>query len=171
MQPEEGVAEGDLDSTERGSAARKNEGKDPMELIPVRMWIAWWSAMYDVDSSSDLIQFLIVLADWQERNGDIALAWHRIPPKYREDVLKVLEFGAKKYKAWNWAKGQRWGCTLGSLLRHCRALLQGEGYDEDSGLHHWGHIGCNTLFLFWFREHYMDGDDRPPIYDAEGNLK
>ena len=157
--------EGSIDSSEKGSAARFNEGKPPLELVPIRFWRMWWDFQHALSTDeTDLDLVLAFLQTWQE-GTDAALseAFRTFPLDHRPDVVKVLEFGAQKYAAWNWAKGQRWGCTLGSLLRHCEKILQGEILDDDSGLSHWGHIGCNLLFLLWFQTEYKEGDDRPPM--------
>lgn len=166
------VAEGDLNSDEKGSGARMNAGKTPWELIPLRQLREWWDYEYDlVEHYPSLDKLLVHLIGWQMRQNPLGLigAWRTFPFDAREDVAKVLEYGSKKYKAWNWAKGQRWGCTLGSLLRHAEKILQGEQVDQESGLPHWGHIGCNLLFLVWFQDQYPEGDDRPPVYsNSEG---
>lgn len=72
---------------------------------------------------------------------------HLIDLNALEPMAKVLEFGAKKYAAWNWRKGMPISKTLDSMLRHISALQRGEYVDQESGLPHIGHIQCNALFL------------------------
>jgi hypothetical protein len=163
--------EGDLTSAAKGSGARLNAGKEPMDLVPIRFWRLWWEQEYALSAKHPSIAAVILaLEAWQEQTRPSALeeAWESFPYNARADVVKVLEFGSEKYAAWNWAKGQRWGCTLASLLRHVKCLLEeGEILDKDSGLPHWGHIGCNIMFLLWFAAYYPEGDDRPPTYRSQ----
>jgi hypothetical protein len=65
-----------------------------------------------------------------------------------EDMAYVLEFGSKKYSRDNWRKGYvNKYSSADSLLRHLQALINGEKYDKESGLHHIGHLMCNVMFL------------------------
>ena len=79
-----------------------------------------------------------------------------------DEAVKVFEFGAKKYKAWNWAKGMLWSVPTGCILRHAQCMLEGEELDKESGFHHLGHIICNLIMLERYVYTYTDGDDRPP---------
>ncbi|MGI9568309.1 MAG: dATP/dGTP diphosphohydrolase domain-containing protein [Desulfobulbia bacterium] len=163
------VAEGDLNSDEKGSGARMNSGKPQLDLIPVRHLRQWWEDEYGLtEYHPKLSELLLLLTEWQMDESDsLPVAWMRFPYAHRPDVVEVLEYGSGKYAAWNWAKGQRWGCTLGSLLRHVECVLKGEEMDEESGCRHWGHIGANLLFLLWFQDNYPEGDDRPPVFKDE----
>lgn len=76
----------------------------------------------------------------------LSLIWFR----FLEPVAEVLEFGANKYGAHNWKKGLEEREILDSLLRHTHALCDGETYDQESGLHHIGHIICNCMFYVYF---------------------
>lgn len=107
---------GDVNSAEKGSGARFNDGKPAMELIP-----------------------LCTL----------------------EGEARVWAYGAKKYAAWNWAKGMPWSVPLGCLLRHLSAFQRGEDIDPESGLPHLDHIACNVRMLKLFSLNYPEGDDRP----------
>lgn len=68
-----------------------------------------------------------------------------------EGVLKVLEFGAKKYKADSWQQvpdGER--RYTEALIRHQVAIAKGEFLDPESGLPHAWHVACNAIFIAWF---------------------
>ena len=65
-------------------------------------------------------------------------------------LVRVLEFGAKKYSDDNWKKGLDKKEILESMMRHLMALMDGEDIDPESGEHHMGHIMCNTMFYSYF---------------------
>jgi len=61
-------------------------------------------------------------------------------------MIRVLEFGAKKYEPDNWKKGLDLKEILESLQRHLAKLMDGEENDEETGISHMGHIQCNAMF-------------------------
>lgn len=61
-------------------------------------------------------------------------------------MIRVLEFGAKKYAPENWKKGLDLREILESMQRHLAALMDGEETDKESGISHMGHIQCNAMF-------------------------
>jgi hypothetical protein len=65
-----------------------------------------------------------------------------------QEVVRVLEFGRKKYAAENWRKvpdlRRRY---FAAMMRHVAARLRGEIVAKDSGLNHWAHAACSALFL------------------------
>lgn len=71
-----------------------------------------------------------------------------IPWEGLDDVVRVLEFGAKKYSRDNWREVEG-GETryLAAAFRHLIAHNQGETNDPESGLPHLAHAGCCLLFL------------------------
>ena len=88
-----------------------------------------------------------------------------VPFEFLQAVATVLTFGAVKYDAWNWTKGLSYTETYDSLQRHLGAWLAREDTDEESGLHHLWHAGCNICFLIYFTAHgnkYKKFDDRQP---------
>lgn len=91
-----------------------------------------------------------------------------------ECMVKVAEFGAKKYAPNNWKKGYRMTEAASSLYRHIIARLRGEYLDPESGLPHDGHILCNLMFLSYCLVHREELDDRvhSPVtnYDADAAI-
>lgn len=76
------------------------------------------------------------------------------------EIAKVLTFGAKKYTAHNWRAGLKYEDTMSSMLRHLAAWSEGEENDEESGISHLAHAGCNLLFLLNFHLTKTGFDDR-----------
>jgi len=81
---------------------------------------------------------------------DGKLRWSLLPLGPIREIIRVLEFGAKKYGENNWQKLDN-GRTryYEALLRHITAWFEGEVNDPESGLHHLAHAGCCLLFLLW----------------------
>ena len=143
---------GDINSMEKGSAARYNDGKAPLHFIPIRQWadvlmLPNWQT-----------QVLYALAKFQEEGhtAEMYAALSCVPLEQFEEACRVFEYGAKKYAYWNWCKGQAWTVTLGSLLRHAAA---GDDVDAESGLSHAGHFVCNLLMLAWYVDEYPEGSE------------
>lgn len=68
------------------------------------------------------------------------------------EVVKVLDFGARKYSRDNWRRvpnaERRY---MAAALRHLIAHEQGETNDTESGLSHLAHAACCVLFLLSFK--------------------
>lgn len=79
------------------------------------------------------------------------LQWSLVHFKSMEPMVKVLEFGAKKYAPKNWMKPMDKKVILESMMRHMSALMDGEDVDPESGISHMGHIQCNSMF---YNYHY-----------------
>ncbi len=84
------------------------------------------------------------LKEKQTKMRPSLLPWEAI-----QEIVKVLEFGAKKHGEESW-KTYGSGCYKDSLMRHIISYGQGEQLDEDSGLSVMSHIAVNALFLLWF---------------------
>lgn len=156
---------GDVNSEARGSGARFNAGKLPVELVPV-----WIVADYYVGGAPDdapaasatdeAIAVLHTLGRWQ--TGELCAAdVLREMDDWVEDCTRVFDYGRKKYAAWNWAKGMSWSVPMACAVRHCLAILRGEKNDPESGLPHRGHLACNLVMLAQYELTYREGDDRP----------
>jgi hypothetical protein len=88
--------------------------------------------------------------------------WSLLPMHLLEGTVRVWMYGARKYAAWNWAKGMAWSVPYACILRHLFAFWwKGEENDPESGEHHLDHVICNVLMLKHFQTHYTEGDDRP----------
>lgn len=77
------------------------------------------------------------------------------------EVAKVMDYGATKYAMNNWRKAGPWLKVLDSGLRHLYKMrYDKEKVDEESGIHHAGHLGCNIAFLMEFVREGDGVDDR-----------
>lgn len=77
--------------------------------------------------------------------------WNLLPWKAVEQIVLVLNHGAKKYAPDNWkhvpdARNR----YFAALQRHMIQWWEGERLDNESGLPHLAHAGCCLLFLLWF---------------------
>jgi len=82
--------------------------------------------------------------------------WSLLPKGTIDVVLRVLEFGAKKYAPDNWirvpdAKTRYYD----AMMRHMDAWWRGEKLDPETLESHLGHAACCLLFLMWFE---INGD-------------
>ena len=87
--------------------------------------------------------------------------WRLLPQSSLVPMIRVLEFGAKKYSPDNWKKGLSTVACMESMKRHWDKLMEGEALDEESGIHHIGHIMCNAMFISWLMENKPEFNDLP----------
>jgi hypothetical protein len=160
-------AVGDLRSQAKGTGARYNAGKPPVELL---LWTQVAERYDGLDSEDPVVKAMWHLGAFQQSHdpGHLVSLIHAL---YEEDhythhidtdAASVFGYGAKKYAAWNWAKGMQWSVPVGCIGRHLLAILWGEENDKESGLPHRGHIGCNVMMLQHYAKHYTEGNDLPP---------
>ena len=186
------VAVGDLDSSARGTGARKNAGKPQWWQLPVFVLpdisVGYLNALIGVGLSVEYPTVLGViesLGAWQRGHGrpnssstHLTIAMGRMlyllaaeagiehpsrvnpPLRALESTVRVLEFGAVKYKPGNWAKGMPWSVCLSCALSHLLAAEGGELLDKESGISHLAHAMCNLIFLKAYEQLYPEGDDR-----------
>ena len=65
-----------------------------------------------------------------------------------EEIVKVLDFGARKYARDNWKHVEGAETRyLAAALRHITAHARGEKDDSETGISHLAHAGCCILFL------------------------
>lgn len=91
--------------------------------------------------------------------------WAILPIDALEEIIKVFQFGEKKYARGNFANGDGLEYTrvLNSLMRHTTSFMRGEDNDPETGLSHIGHAGACTLMLLHFITHkdqFPSNDDR-----------
>jgi len=80
-----------------------------------------------------------------------------VPPNALARLVDVLTFGAKKYDRHNWRKlDQAKTRYFSAAMRHMWALLRGEKFDPETGIHHAAHaLAC----LFFYIEYdYVHGN-------------
>ena len=74
-----------------------------------------------------------------------------LPKGVLTSILKVLEYGAKKYSVDNWQQvenpRERY---YDAAMRHLYAWFNGESKDLETGESHLAHAICCLLFLLWF---------------------
>lgn len=83
------------------------------------------------------------------------------------EVIKVLQYGAKKYGDFNWMSGEGFvfSRVYDALIRHCLAFWSGETNDPETGLNHLAHAACNCLFLVEYCLTKHGQDDRRTTED------
>jgi hypothetical protein len=101
-----------------------------------------------------------VLATRASRFNSGKLRWGLVDFDSIEEMVKVLEFGAKKYDEHNWKKGLPTVEICESMMRHIFAYLRGENEDTESGISHIGHILCNAMFLNYMQKNKPEFDNR-----------
>ncbi len=151
---------GDVNSMEQGSGARFNDGKAPMQYVYLNALLEAPNASGHFDDRS--MNVLCRVADYEARECPAHQMTEELTSADFRKAADVLEYGAKKYAAHNWAKGQPMSVALASLKRHVLAMMDGEVLDSESQCEHWGHIVCNIIFVHHFDSYHPNMDDRPP---------
>lgn len=85
--------------------------------------------------------------DKADRFNDGKRKYSLIDFKALEGMVEVLEAGARKYSPDNWKKGLPTNEIFESMMRHLVELQAGNELDEETGLHHTGHVLCNAMIL------------------------
>lgn len=154
---------GDIKSNARGSGARYNTGKTPIELVPVS--VIWWyeSQQFEgapTNAAYEALDVLKALGEWQSDSCNAGYVIGQMDDPWM-DCAAVFDYGRQKYAEWNWAKGMPWSVPMACAVRHALAILRGEENDPESGLPHRGHMACNLVMLCQYELAYREGDDRP----------
>ena len=97
-------------------------------------------------------------ARYNDDKPDLSL----IPLCTLEDEARVWMYGAKKYAAHNWLKGEglSYRRIISALLRHIFVFVKGEDKDPETGLCHMAHAAVNCLFLVEYCLTNKGQDDR-----------
>lgn len=161
-------AVGDVNSNERGSGARYNNGKVPYDMLPLQLITDHLAQFRDSDHPAD--EIIAHMGRWQAGDGtalDDALMATMDTPNLEclANAAHVFQHvttrPVKPYPKWNWMKGMAWSVPLGCVIRHALAWRRGEEFDPETKLPHVGHIQCNLLMLKLYTKVYPEGDDRP----------
>jgi len=154
---------GDINSTAKGSGARYNGGKAPLELIPLALIAEFYIAQ--VDEPTPEMLALQALGAFQARGSEgrahLIEALHHLGANGWAECAQVFDYGRGKYAAWNWAKGMAWSVPIACAARHLLAKIRGEDVDPESGKPHRGHSYCNIVMLLTYEATFPEGDDRP----------
>lgn len=102
---------------------------------------------------------LVYMQNHAHKFDDNKLDYSLVPWESLEEVVRVLEFGKRKYnepgygpETWNWTKGSglnRWR-VLNAVMRHVTAHMRGEILDPESQLPHLAHAACGILFILYY---------------------
>lgn len=164
---------GDITSDKRGTGARYNTGKMRVDLIPIWIISAYEDRQFEGELTPELDEALAILrqlGQWQARSCSAADVLERMDDPWAGGAA-VFDYGAQKYKDWNWAKGMPWSVPAACAVRHLLAILRGEQNDPESGLPHIGHVASNLVMLSHYEVYYLEGDDRPDIFTAADAAK
>lgn len=152
---------GDINSTAKGSGARYNNGKAPLELIPTSIIVPFFQNNESLtDAQQRALRALDALGMFQAREGGVYDVLRELGDHW-EGCAEVFYYGRRKYTEWNWAKGMKWSVPIGCAARHLMAIIRGEETDPESGLPHVGHVYCNVVMLLTYASTFTEGDDRP----------
>jgi hypothetical protein len=79
------------------------------------------------------------------------IRWTLLPWDALEEVVRVLEYGTRKYSEGNWRHVTRAKTRYtNAALRHMVAWMNGEVHDSETGFHHLAHSVANLLFVLHF---------------------
>lgn len=96
------------------------------------------------------------------------LPWALMPWDAVRCIVKVLQFGAKKYAPRNWELGMDWDRPYEALIRHLTSWWEREAADPETGFSHLWHAGCSIMFLIAYELRGVGRDTRPlPLVPAQ----
>jgi hypothetical protein len=94
-----------------------------------------------------------------------------LDPLALKRVAEVAGFGAEKYDRLNYMRGFDWSLAYDALFRHVLDALNGEDFDEESGLLNLAHAAWQCLALISFHERGLGTDDRYTSNEDLRNLQ
>lgn len=177
---EEKIGRGDLNSQERGSGARTDNGKAQWGLMPLCQLCQLILHPHFLEHEIGYKDCVHKLSKFQ-RTGTLGDALEVLRYSYlylmevydmdfwdaSEEVIRVWEHGEKKYAAFNWMKGMSWNSIIGCYMRHIAKIAKGTAKDEESGRLHAAHLVCNAMMLVHYSTHYPEGNDLPTRWYME----
>ena len=99
------------------------------------------------------------------------LPWNLIPLDAIEELVKVLDFGRKKYAQDTWQSigPDEYGNPPliryeAALQRHLKEWMTGKKKDNESGLSHLSHVFCNAMFMVWLEKNPEYNKSGPDIH-------
>ncbi len=125
------------------------------------MWLLPWTALQPFLHES-VVDRAETLWLWS-RTDDSArrLLPRQVKLETLYEACQALRYGAGKYGAFVWEKGQYYTDVVSSGLRHA---LKAPGIDPESGLSHSVHLSANVVIAWHFMQNamvYRSYDDRP----------
>jgi hypothetical protein len=87
---------------------------------------------------------------------------HLVPPALTIHVAEAMRDGAEKYGPYNWRENDVSATVyVSAAMRHLLAWFDGEGYAQDSGIHHLAHAAACVGILLDAETGGNLEDDRP----------
>jgi len=163
---------GDIDSVEKGSAARACDGKPDWSLMPLHQiaYILGHECPCTVTTATltNQLGWFQARGEWLDARKFLTMSVRLLQQEMDAplnqamwEVIAVWEHGREKYDAFNWMKGMAWSQVVASAQRHIMSLAGGTKIDEESNRYHAAHIVCNAMMLCHYVDHYKEGNDLP----------
>lgn len=83
-----------------------------------------------------------------------------VPVEWIEELMAVMEVGAKRYGETNWKKGMPFNECIDSLERHLIQFKKRIDTDPDDGLSTITKVAVNALFLRYYQMKGLGDDNR-----------
>lgn len=143
------------------SGIKHDAGKLDLTLIP-------WGSLWFTKQSALILPLYL----WYRHGLEASTVFENMRGAYEGrgrdlivDAAAAMNYGARKYEAWNWEKGISRKRLYAAACRHYHAIERGEETDPESGLSHYEHFAFYPLAIF------AAIDDEPArISDTQGEL-
>lgn len=88
--------------------------------------------------------------------------WHNFPLFLLEPLMRVAQYGSKKYEKYNFLRGAPISQYTDCIMRHMEKFSNPDlpDLDDESLQHHLAHAAWNCLVAIWVLENMPDLDDR-----------
>lgn len=110
----------------------------------------------DGEILEEIRQNLADVLDGFKNQGTTKPGVAHVPPAITIWAAHAMDFDAERYGRDNWKKCTDVKGYESALLRHIYAVLDGERFDAESGLHHYSHAAAYLAFLIWFESQAGD---------------